>query len=73
MRRLLFLTADPGVPVLGHKGASIHLRELCAAFAEAGVDVHIASPRIGPEARRRSSRSSGTVRTLMPPGVSARA
>ena len=47
--RLLFLSADPGVPVLGHKGASVHLRELCAAFAQAGVEVHIASPRIAPE------------------------
>jgi glycosyltransferase involved in cell wall biosynthesis len=25
------------------------VRELCAAFAEAGVEVHVASPRIGPE------------------------
>lgn len=47
--RLLCLSADPGVPVLGHKGASIHLRELCAAFAELGVEVHVASPRIRPE------------------------
>lgn len=47
--RLLYLTADPGVPVLGHKGASVHVRELCAAFADAGVEVHIASPRIAPE------------------------
>lgn len=47
--RLLYLSADPGVPVLGHKGASIHLREMCAAFAAAGVEVHVASPRIGPE------------------------
>jgi glycosyltransferase involved in cell wall biosynthesis len=45
--RLLYLTADRGVPVLGHKGASIHVREMCTAFAQAGVEVHIASPRIG--------------------------
>jgi glycosyltransferase involved in cell wall biosynthesis len=37
------------VPVLGHKGASVHVRELCTAFAEAGIEVHIASPRIGSE------------------------
>jgi glycosyltransferase involved in cell wall biosynthesis len=47
VRRLLYLTADPGVPVRGHKGASVHVRELCAAFAKAGIEVHIASPRIG--------------------------
>jgi glycosyltransferase involved in cell wall biosynthesis len=47
--RLLYLTADRGVPVLGHKGASVHVRELCTAFAQAGIEVHIASPRIGAE------------------------
>lgn len=46
MTRLLYLSADPGVPVLGHKGASIHLRELVAALAGTGVDVTVASPRI---------------------------
>ena len=50
--RLLYLSADPGVPVLGHKGASVHVRELCAAFVQAGVEVHVASPRIVPEGDR---------------------
>jgi glycosyltransferase involved in cell wall biosynthesis len=49
VRRLLYLSADPGVPVLGHKGASVHLRELVAAFDAAGVSVVVASPRIRPE------------------------
>jgi len=44
--RVLYLTADPGVPVLGHKGASVHVRELAGALAEAGAEVHIASPRV---------------------------
>lgn len=48
-RRVLFLSADPGVPVLGHKGASVHVRELCTALARKGVEVHIASPRIDAE------------------------
>jgi glycosyltransferase involved in cell wall biosynthesis len=43
--RLLYLSADPGVPVLGHKGASIHVRELATAFAACGVSVVVASPR----------------------------
>jgi glycosyltransferase involved in cell wall biosynthesis len=47
--RMLYLSADPGVPVLGHKGASVHVRELCAAFAQEGVEVDIASPRVAPE------------------------
>jgi glycosyltransferase involved in cell wall biosynthesis len=44
--RLLYVTADPGVPVLGHKGASVHVRELVEALAAAGTSVTIASPRI---------------------------
>jgi glycosyltransferase involved in cell wall biosynthesis len=47
--RLLYLSADPGVPVLGHKGASVHLRELAAALAAAGAELHIASPRVDAE------------------------
>jgi glycosyltransferase involved in cell wall biosynthesis len=45
--RLLFLSADPGVPVLGHKGASVHVRELICAMAGLGAEMHVASPRIG--------------------------
>ena len=46
--RLLYLTADPGVPVLGHKGASVHVRELATALSHIGAEVAIASPRIEP-------------------------
>src|SRR5437588_12780207 len=44
--RLLYLSADPGVPVLGHKGASVHLRALATAFAALGHEVTVASPRV---------------------------
>lgn len=47
--RLLYLSSDPGVPVLGHKGASVHLREMVVAFAAAGASVLVASPRVRPE------------------------
>jgi glycosyltransferase involved in cell wall biosynthesis len=47
--RLLYLSADPGVPVLGHKGASVHVREIARALAAAGASVTIASPRVEPE------------------------
>ncbi|TML53938.1 MAG: glycosyltransferase family 4 protein [Actinobacteria bacterium] len=46
--RLLYLTADPGVPVLGHKGASVHVRELATALSHLGAEVAIASPRTEP-------------------------
>jgi glycosyltransferase involved in cell wall biosynthesis len=44
--RLLYLSADLGVPVLGHKGASVHLREMVGALAAAGASVLVASPRV---------------------------
>ena len=47
--RLLYVSADPGIPVFGHKGASVHVRELVAALAAEGANVTIASPRIDPE------------------------
>lgn len=50
--RLLYVSTDPGIPVLGHKGGSVHVRELASALARLGVDVTIASPRIGDEGDR---------------------
>ena len=43
--RLLYLSSDPGVPVFGHKGASVHVRALATALSRLDVDVAIASPR----------------------------
>lgn len=50
--RLLYLSADPGVPILGHKGASVHVRALVKAFAAEGVEVVVASPRVAFEGER---------------------
>jgi glycosyltransferase involved in cell wall biosynthesis len=41
--RILFLCGDLGVPVLGRKGASIHVRELVAALRRSGHDVVLAA------------------------------
>jgi len=46
--RLLYLCCDPGIPVLGHKGASVHVRELASALSSLGAHVAIASPRTEP-------------------------
>jgi glycosyltransferase involved in cell wall biosynthesis len=43
--RILYLTADPGVPPLGGKGSSVHVRELVGAFTTSGASVVVASPR----------------------------
>lgn len=44
--RVLYLSTDPGVPVLGHKGASVHVRALVAALAASCQKVVVASPRV---------------------------
>jgi glycosyltransferase involved in cell wall biosynthesis len=46
--RLLYVSCDPGVPVLGHKGASVHVRELARALSRLGADIAIASSRTEP-------------------------
>jgi len=46
--RILYLSPDPGVPVLGAKGASVHLRALVSAFNKLGEEVVVASPRVEP-------------------------
>src|SRR5216117_2603829 len=42
--KILYLNPDLGIPVLGRKGASVHVRELVAAFGRAGHTVVVAAP-----------------------------
>ena len=42
--KILYLCSDLGVPVLGRKGASVHLRSLVTAFVRAGHSVVLAAP-----------------------------
>jgi glycosyltransferase involved in cell wall biosynthesis len=44
--KILYLCADLGVPVLGRKGASVHVREFSAALARAGHDVVVAASQL---------------------------
>jgi glycosyltransferase involved in cell wall biosynthesis len=44
--RILYLCSDLGVPVLGAKGAGVHVRELVAAFGRAGHSVVLAAPTL---------------------------
>ncbi len=45
---ILYISADRGIPVRGMKGAAVHIRSLCAAFAESGHSVTLLTPRPGP-------------------------
>jgi glycosyltransferase involved in cell wall biosynthesis len=44
--KILYLCPDLGIPVLGRKGASVHVRELVAAFNRAGHTVVVAAPSL---------------------------
>ncbi|MBI5709811.1 MAG: glycosyltransferase family 4 protein [Candidatus Eisenbacteria bacterium] len=51
--RILYLNADPGVPVFGAKGASVHVRAMAGALARAGHEVGVLASRTGRTAERR--------------------
>jgi glycosyltransferase involved in cell wall biosynthesis len=40
--RILYLCADPGVPIMGRKGCSTHVREIARALSRAGHECQIA-------------------------------
>ena len=44
--RLVYLCSDPGIPLCGDKGASVHLRSVARALADAGHRVTLACRRI---------------------------
>lgn len=50
--RIVYVSSDFGVPVFGHKGASIHVRAVARALVDLGHEVRILSPAIEPEAHR---------------------
>ncbi len=47
MMRIAYVSADRGIPVLGGKGASVHVREITGALAGLGHEVHLLSTRLG--------------------------
>jgi glycosyltransferase involved in cell wall biosynthesis len=66
--RILYLSSDFGVPVYGHKGASIHLRAMARAFTSLGHDVRILSP-----AAERTANHDFAVPVLPPLDLAAHA
>jgi len=47
MMRIAYICADPGIPVFGNKGASIHVQEIIRAFRHIGAQVALFAARIG--------------------------
>ena len=44
---IAYICADPGIPVFGTKGASVHVQEIIRAWRALGEDVHIYCTRVG--------------------------
>ncbi len=47
MTRIAYVCTDPGVPVWGHKGCSIHVQEVVRAMLKLGATVDVFSTRMG--------------------------
>lgn len=50
--RVAYVCADPGVPVYGRKGASVHAQEVIRAMLAKGIDVDLLAARTGGDAPR---------------------
>ncbi len=44
--RIAYICTDPGIPVFGTKGCSIHVQEMIRAFLEQGAEVDLFTNRI---------------------------
>lgn len=47
MNRVAYVSTDPGVPVFGRKGASVHVQAVVRELLRRGSEVHLIAARIG--------------------------
>lgn len=47
MTTVAYICADPGVPVYGSKGASVHVQEIIRSFRNRGLEVRLYCTRVG--------------------------
>ena len=47
MKRVAFVSTDPGVPVFGSKGASVHVQAVVRELLRRGTEVHLVTARLG--------------------------
>jgi len=59
--KILYLCADAGIPVLGHKGAAVHVRELTAALVRGGHNVILATPLLNKSPWERPQPFAGSL------------
>ena len=64
--KILQLCSDAGIPVLGRKGAAVHVREMAAAFRRAGHDVILAAPLLNKSPWESPAQTAASVLQLRP-------
>src|SRR5438034_10285634 len=64
--KILYLNPDLGVTVLGRKGASVHVRELVAAFSRAGHNVVLAAQVLNKSSWEKAAGLDGNLLHLRP-------
>ena len=47
--KIAYINADPGVPVFGTKGCSVHVQQVVLAMLKRGAEVHLFASRLGGE------------------------
>lgn len=52
MNRVVYVSTDPGVPVFGRKGASVHVQAVVRELLRRGAEVHLVTARTGGDVPR---------------------
>ncbi len=68
--KILYLSSDTGIPVLGGKGGAVHIREMVAAFDRAGHQVVVVAPSDYKSAGEPQARLAAEL-VLIPPSPAA--
>ena len=71
--KILYLCSDRGIPLLGRKGASVHVRSLVAALSRAGHQVVVAAQVLNKSPWETPATITGNVLHLRPSSSSAAA
>jgi glycosyltransferase involved in cell wall biosynthesis len=71
--KVLYLCPDLGVPVLGRKGAAVHVRNLAAALGRAGHSVVLAAALLQKSPWEEPAGADGAAVLHLPPGPEAQA
>jgi glycosyltransferase involved in cell wall biosynthesis len=64
--RVLYLCLDEGIPLLGRKGASVHVREMVAALTRAGHEVAIVGPVLSKSPWEEPAEIEGRIVHILP-------